>query len=150
IVLDYSLPSLGAAQSCWLASQLSAAGAAGTPAIVVGQRDLGRQAPNAAADAAQVVPILVSGAFPAGCPQSGPPAAASAYFFDFPSQNRHYSLTAGGRSIPAFGSGTLGYVPPPLNGENDFVGHGGFLLTSVNVGARDAATNVAPVSVQLI
>ena len=30
----------------------------------------------------------------------------------------HYSLTSGGRSIPAFGSGTLGYVTPPPRTRN--------------------------------
>lgn len=150
IVLDYSLPTLGEAQQCWLANQLSAAGESGTPAIVVGGRDLAHLAPNAAEDSAQVLPILVSGTFPAGCAASGKPAGASAYFFDFPEQNRQYSLTSGGRSIPAFGSGTLGYVAPPKKRETDFVGAGGFLVASVDVAGRDAATNVAPVGVRLI
>ncbi|HVO53053.1 MAG TPA: hypothetical protein VMT37_01430 [Solirubrobacterales bacterium] len=150
IVLDYSRPSLGEPQRCWLAQELAAAGAAATPAIVVGSRDLGRQAANSAEDSARVVPILVSGAFPAGCPATGAPAGASAYFFDFPSQNRTYSLTAGGRSIPSFGSGTLGYVKPPQVQERDFVGYGGYLLAAVAVSERNAATNVAPVSVKLI
>jgi hypothetical protein len=150
IVLDYSARSLGEAQRCWLAGQLSAAGSAATPAIVVGQRDVARQAANAAEDSAQVVPILVNGSFPEGCAPSGPPAGASAYFFDFPSQNRTYSLNSGSASIPAFGSGTLGYVTPPQKRETDFVGAGGFLLAAVNVAARNPATNVAPVSAQLI
>jgi hypothetical protein len=149
IVLDYSAPALGAKQSCWLAGQLSAAGVAETPAIVIGQRDLAGLAPNAAKDAAQVVPILV-GAVPGGCAVSGPPAAASAYFFDYPEQNRQYSLIADGRSIPAFGSGTLGYVAPPRRQETDFVGASGFLIVSVNAAARNSQTNVAPVSTRLI
>ena len=147
IVLDYSASSLGATQSCWLAGQLSAAGSAGTPAIVVGQRDLAGQAPNTAKDAAQVVPILTGAAAPPGC---GAPTAASAYFFDYPEQNRQYSLTAGGRSIPAFGSGTLGYVASPRRQETDFVGASGFLIVSVNAAARNPLTNVAPVSARLI
>ncbi|HSR95016.1 MAG TPA: hypothetical protein VLK56_09135, partial [Solirubrobacterales bacterium] len=150
IVLDYSSPSLGASQRCWLAGALAAAGGAETPAVVVGQRDLGGQAPNAAEDATQVLPILVAGTPPAGCAVSGAPAGASAYFFDYPEQNRAYSLSAGKRSIPAFGSGTLGYVAPPRRQETDFVGPSGFLVASVNAGARDPATNVAPVSVRLI
>ncbi len=150
IVLDYSAPSLGAAQSCWLAGQLAAAGGAEIPAIVVGQRDLGGQAANAAEDAAQVLPILVGGTPPPGCAVSGAPAGASAYFFDYPEQNRAYSLSAGKRSIPTFGSGTLGYVAPPRRQETDFVGPSGFLVASVNAGARDPATNVAPVSARLI
>ncbi len=147
IVLDYSLPSLGEPQTCWLAGQLAGAGALGYPAIVVGERDLGRRAPNAAADSAQVVPVLLGAAVP-GCSPGG--AAASAYFFDYPEQNRTYNLNSGGASIPAFGSGTLGYVESPRQTEKDFVGASGFLLGSVDVARRDPKTNVAPVAVRLI
>ncbi|MGA8745832.1 MAG: hypothetical protein WB507_08205, partial [Solirubrobacterales bacterium] len=150
IVLDYSAPTLGAPQRCWLAGQLAEAGAKSTPAIVVGDRDLAGEAPNAAEDASEVVPILVDGAHPQGCAVSGRPSGASAYFFDYPEQNRTYQLTAGGRSIPAFGSGTLGYLVPQRPQETDFVGASGFLLASVNVTQRNAATNVAPVSARLI
>jgi hypothetical protein len=159
IVLDYSAAELGAVQRCWLADQLAAAGSAGTPAIVVGERDLAGLADNAAVDATQVIRILARGERPAECgAPNGSEAGASAYFFNFQSQNRAYSLTAagrisltgGGRIIPAFGSGTLGYVAPPKAQETDFVGAGGFLLASVRVGARDPVTNVAPVEVRLI
>lgn len=150
IVLDYSAPSLDPAQRCWLAGQLAAAGAGGSPAIVVGQRDLGGLASGAAQDAARVIPILIEGTPPAGCAVSGNPRGASAYFFDYPEQSRAYSLTTGKRSIPAFGSGTLGYVEPPRRQETDFTGSSGFLIASVDTGARDPATNVAPVSVRLI
>jgi hypothetical protein len=154
ITLDYSATTLGQAQRCWLAGQLQEAGATRTPAIVVGQRDLAGQAAASAraADAPAVLPILVRGAWPAECgpPPSGEQWGASAYFFDFPEQNRKYSLTSGGRSIPAFGTGTLGYVNPPKKRETDFVGASGFLIAAVNVAARNAATNVAPVGVRLI
>jgi hypothetical protein len=153
IVLDYSAPALGQAQRCWLASELQASGAAAVPAIVLGQRDLAGQVErNGAADASEVLPILVRGAWPSECgpPPSGEAWGASAYFFDFPQQNRTYSLNSGGRSIPAFGTGTLGYVEPPKQRETDFVGDSGFLVAAVNVAARDAASNVAPVGVRLI
>ncbi|HEY7255281.1 MAG TPA: hypothetical protein VH476_01240 [Solirubrobacterales bacterium] len=151
IVLDYSAPTLGGAQRCWLADQLDAAGAQGTPAIVVGARDLGGIAPNSAEDAAQVKPIITRGIAPAGCPQpAGPPTGASAYFFDYPEQNRTYSLTAAGRSVPAFGNGALGYVAPKFANEFDYVGAAGFLLGSIDVSQRNPSTNVAPVSVRLI
>jgi hypothetical protein len=150
IVLDYSAPTLGAGQGCWLAGQLAEAGKEGTPAIVVGDRDLGGQAPNTAEDAAQVVPILVDGTPPAGCAPIPEPRGASAYFFDFPEENRAYRLSAGGLSIPAFGSGTLGYLVPQRAQETDFVGASGFLLASVDVAGRDKATNVAPVGVRLV
>src|SRR5262249_2725050 len=96
IVLDYSRPTLDPTQRCWLAGQLAAAAEAGTPAIVVGQRDLSRLAPNHAEDASQVVPILVGGAVPTGCGATGASKGASAYFFDYPEQNRAYSLISGG------------------------------------------------------
>jgi hypothetical protein len=150
IVLDYSARELGSAQRCWLAGELATAAAAQTPAVVIGDRDLGGKAPNAAADASQVLPILTTGAPPAGCAIGLPPAGASAYLFDYPEQNREYQLSAGGRSIPAFGSGTLGYVTPPPRTESDFAGSSGFLIAAVNVAARNAATNVAPVGVRLI
>jgi hypothetical protein len=159
IVLDYSAAELGTVQRCWLADQLAAAGSAGTPAIVVGERDLARLASNVAGDATQVIRLLATGERPAECgPPNGSRAGASAYFFTFPAENRAYSLTAsgrisltgGGRTFPAFGSGTLGYVPPPKAQETDFVGAGGFMLASVRVADRDPATNVAPVETRLI
>lgn len=149
VVLDYSDTSLGAAQSCWLAQELGDARTASTPAIVVGGRDLAGQASDSAADATQVIRILTGATVPAGC-NVAVPGSASAYFFEFPEQNRQYQLTSGKRSIPAFGSGTLGYVKPPPRTETDFVGAGGFLLASVKVSELSAATNIAPVSVRLI
>jgi hypothetical protein len=150
MVLDYSAPTLGSTQSCWLAGELAEAGKEGTPAVVVGDRDVGGRAPNSAADAAQVVPILVDGTPPGGCALSAPPSGASAYFFDYPEQNRAYRLISGAHSIPAFGSGTIGYLMPPRAQETDFVGASGFLLASVDVAGRDKVTNVAPVTVRLI
>lgn len=146
IVLDYSAPELGAGQSCWLSEQLANAGAAGTPAIVVGARDLAGIAANAAADRTQVVSILAGASSPPGC--GSPGFAASAYFFDFPEQTRAYRLVAGARSLPAYGTGTLGYVTPPAATETDFVGASGFLL--VSVGRPASAGNVASVGVRLI
>jgi hypothetical protein len=153
VVLDYSEPALGQGQRCWLAGQLRDAGQARTPAIVVGQRDLAGQVESGkATDAGAVLPILVGGAWPAECgaPPGGESWGASAYFFDFPEQNRQYSLISGGRSVPAFGTGTLGYVNAPKKRQTDFVGDSGFLIAAVNVAARNATTNVAPVGVRLI
>jgi hypothetical protein len=146
LMLDYSRPTLDPTQRCWLAQQLEGAAKAGKPAIVVGNRDLGGRAPEGqkAADAGEVIRVLV-GFPPPGCAVSEP-AAASAYFFDFPEENRAYRVGAGGRSIPTFGSGTLGYVNPGI--RTDFLGASGFLLAQV--GVRDPATNVAPVNVRLI
>jgi hypothetical protein len=139
VVLDYSLPVLSVAQRTWLEEQLAAAKTVGEPAIVIGNRDLSGQAGTAASatDGAGTIRALVGG-------------GASAYFFDFPEQNRTFRLSSGGRSIPAFGSGTLGYITPPSPRQTDFVGAAGFMLASVDVAARDEATNVAPVGVRLI
>ncbi|HVY77502.1 MAG TPA: hypothetical protein VG898_03250, partial [Solirubrobacterales bacterium] len=161
VVLDYSLPTLGKEQSCWLAEQLGSAQGAGEPAIVLGNRDLSGQVTSSdlhpigpAADAATTTQILVTGSPPEdlGCELTQPPASASAYFFDFPEQNRTFQLSSGGRSIPAFGSGTLGQVGVPGPNERDFVGAAGFLLVSIDANPqhRDPVTNIAPVSARLI
>ncbi len=151
IVLDYSRPSLGEAQRCWLAGQLANAGELRTAAVVVGQRDVSGRAANTATDGAEVRSILVSGKPPSGCAEAfGNPMGASAYFFDYPEENRQFNLTAGGRSIPAYGTGTLGYVSPPPTSDTSFLGAGGFLVAQVETARRNAATNVAPVGVRLI
>ena len=149
VVLDYSRPTLGDAQRCWLAQELAAARQAERPAIVIGQRDLSGLAPNAAADRTQVVQTLVGVGAPAGCAvdQLG---GASAYFFDFPEENRFYRLSAGGRGLDAYGSGTLGFVSPPASTDTAFAGASGFLVVNVKSGQRNPTTNVAPVGVRLI
>jgi hypothetical protein len=158
IVLGFTGTALGETQRCWLAQQLSDAGTAGNPAIVIGNRDVSpaQGSPTAASDGEAIAATLVTGAPPAQtepgseCVLKGAPSGASAYFFDYPKQNRAYALMAGGRSIPSFGSGTLGYIDLTTPTETDFVGASGFLLASVDVAQRDPTTNVAPVSVKLI
>jgi hypothetical protein len=149
VVLNYSEPSLGHDQLCWLAGELSEALREKVPAIVLGGRDLAGQSANGAGDAGSVVPVLVGSADPAalGCGVTGPVGSASAYFFDFPEQNRQYQLSAGGRAIPAYGSGTLGYLIPRRPQETDYLGASGFLLASV--GAPNSI-GVAPVRVKLV
>jgi hypothetical protein len=139
IVIDYSQPTLGAAQTAWLAAQLQNAASAKVPAIVLGNGDpVEAQAPNYARDAASLTAVLVGG-------------HASAYLYDSPGENRTDLLGKGTNAVPAYGSGTLGYVlPPSPRGEEEYLGAGGFLLTSVDVAARNASTNQAPVSVTLI
>jgi hypothetical protein len=150
IVLDYAESTLGSAQDCWLAEQLAGARSAGVPAIVLGGRDLGGLAEAPPADASETIEIMATGTAAglatAGCAPSRP-APASAYFFDFHEGNRAYRLSAGGASLPAYGSGTLGFVTTG-EGVTDFVGASGFLLASI--GAVDPLTNIAPVSVRLI
>src|SRR5262249_27183961 len=113
VVLDMSGAVVGDAQRCWLAQRLSEAAESRTPPIGVGQRDLttAQGAGNATGDGTGMVATLVLGQPPQGCVlPSRLVAGASAYFFDYPEQNRTYPIALGGRSIPTFGSGTLGYV----------------------------------------
>jgi hypothetical protein len=150
IVLDYALPTLGpssaAAGACpagppasqldWLCQQLDAAKQAGVPALVVGSRDVTGSDDDAAADGAAVATVLVA-------------HGASAYLFDSPERNVWRVIGSGAARIPAYGTGTLGYTGiPPVS--TDFLGASGFLLTSVDLTKRNAATNVAPVSATLV
>jgi Transglycosylase SLT domain len=137
IVLDFSASVLAPGELEWAAAQLAQARAAGVPALVMGSADIAEpNAPNYdGTDAAALSGVLLSG-------------GASAYLFASPGQNRAERIGSGSGSIPALGSGTLGYVPPPASPE-EFLGAGGFLLVSLDTAARDAATNRAPVSVTL-
>jgi hypothetical protein len=136
IVLDYSTPALAPGELSWLEGQLAAARAAQTPAIVMGSANLiDAEASNYAQDAQAISRALLEG-------------GASAYFFDSPEENRVGRIGSGADSIPAIGTGTLGYVLPPAR-RTEFLGAGGFLLASVDV-ARREQSNRAPVSVELI
>jgi hypothetical protein len=154
IVLDYSGSALGATQQCWLAQQLYEARAELVPAIVVGNRNLIPQAElsgGIAADAGEVVSILTGTTAPQSClPSGAKPAMASAYFFDAPEQNRAFTLSAGGHSIPTFGSGTLSYVYPPAKENTQFLGASSFMLAEVETASRNTETNQAKVGVRLI
>lgn len=138
IVLDFSGSALGAGELEWLEAQLAQAHAAGVPAIVMGGADIAE--PSASNYDGQDAPTL-SAALLAG--------GASAYLFDSPGENRVEQIGSGTDAIPAYGSGTLGYVPPPVSPE-EFLGASGFLTVSVNVAARDAASNRTPVSATLV
>ncbi len=136
IILDES-HDVGPNQRAWLSQQLDAAKALGRPAIVVGAADLNAAIESSDGAAAQVASILVT-------------HGASAYFYYTPEQNIHRTLTFGSQSIPAFGSGTLGYVNSVSSEQQSFAGHSGFLLAQIQISARSAATNRAPVTVSLI
>jgi hypothetical protein len=138
IVLDDSTD-VGEKQREWLESELASAAALPEPkpAIVVGNADLNAQIAAGDGSAAAVVSALVNG-------------GASAYFYDSPEQNIGLPLSFGGKSIPSFGSGTLGYVNFSAENRGDFLGQSGFLLAEVNVAERDPNTNVAPVEASLV
>ncbi|HEV3071635.1 MAG TPA: lytic murein transglycosylase [Solirubrobacteraceae bacterium] len=138
IVLDFSASVLASGELEWLAAQLAQAKATGVPAIVMGSADIAN--PNAPNYDGQDAPALSSVLLAGG---------ASAYLFDSAGENRAEQVGSGAGAIPAYGSGTLGYVPPPAAPE-EFLGAGGFLLVSVNAAARDGASNRAPVSATLI
>jgi hypothetical protein len=143
IVLDYSTGALGAVQQQWLEGQLTLAREAREPAIVMGDASLGFTLPDSSAtapleaqDAAAVSAILVRG-------------GASAYLFDYPEANVHAQVVYNGLAIPAFGTGTLGYVVPPTSLEGDSLGSSGYLLVEVQSAARNPATNVTPVTARV-
>jgi hypothetical protein len=138
IVLDYSQLALGAPQLQWLESQLNAAHAAALPAIVMGNADpVEPVAPNFARDTSALTQALT---------QYG----ASAYIYDSPGENRIDTLGSGTTSVPAYGTGTLGYVLPPPPSQEEFLGAGGTLLASIDIAERNPVTNQAPVSVSLV
>jgi len=136
IVLDDSAE-VGRAQLEWLTARLTADERSLTPAIVVGYADLDRQI--AAGDGAA---LAVAGALV--------DHGASAYFFDSPEENVQETLRVGTGSIPAFGSGTLGYVDFLAEQTGHFLGASGFLLAGIDVAARKAGSNRVPVKVKLI
>jgi hypothetical protein len=155
IVIDDSRGSLAASnpyqnpaepQAPWLAEMLSDARARGIPAIVVGSRELNPNLPpalNVATDATEEAQIMVDG-------------GASAYLYERPEESRASQIPSGGATtIPEFGAGALGYRSAISDsftpGQPDALfGTIGYLLVSVDVAARNPATNVAPVSARLI
>jgi hypothetical protein len=155
IVIDNSRGSLAASnpyqnpaepQGPWLEEMLADARARGIPAIVVGSRELNPNLPpalNVATDAGEEAQIMVAG-------------GASAYLYERPEESRASQIPSGGSTtIPEFGTGALGYRSAISDsftpGQPDALfGTIGYLLVSVNVAARNPATNVAPVSARLI
>jgi len=133
-------------QRPWLERVLADAKEKGIAAVVMGSRDLNtrfRPRLNAASDGDEVAKLLVDG-------------GASAYFFERTEEQRTYRIPAGGaQTIPAYGTGTLGYRSPSSNLPNAdkpdaIFGDTGFLVAEVDTANRDGATNRAPVAVRLI
>ncbi len=161
IVLDETAPEMSETQLAWLEGELQAAKAAGEPAIAIGAGDVEAQIRAGRKQSAALAKILVTGSrsTPAGLcarlEKEGPHAegacsAASAYFFDAREQNEHRPLRAGGESIEAYGSGTLGYINAQHEQAGNFHGASGLLLAQVNVASRNRATNRAELRVPLI
>jgi hypothetical protein len=151
IVIDESVMPLPTVDLCWLSGQLAAAKREGIAAIVAGDREVGAEA--------ELGQVLVTGAS-AACPQAEP-GSASAYFYgeivnsssgqlEEVEGNVSSTLVSGPTSIPAFGTGSLGFLEianPALTSQEPA---SGFLLASVGVAGRSPTTNIAPVSVRLI
>jgi hypothetical protein len=155
IAIDNSRGSLAAsdpyqnpaeAQAPWLARMLADAKARGIPAIVLGSRELNPNLPpalNVAGDATEEAQIMVQG-------------GASAYLYERPEESRASRIPSGAAAtIPELGTGALGYRSSISDsfapGQPDALfGTTGYLLFSVEVSKRSAATNVAPVSARLI
>jgi hypothetical protein len=132
LVLDDS-DIVGGAQLGWLRDQLQAAQAAREPAIVVGNANLNAQEEHHESNAASVVQTMVAG-------------HASAYFFNAHEQN--LKLVLHGSEIPAYGSGTLGYVNVQSSEQPEFIGASGFLLA--RVGPYEPSKGRALVTAELI
>jgi hypothetical protein len=153
VVIDNSLGSLAAsdshqnpkeAQLPWLEAVLADARGKGIPVVAMGSRSLNTSFTpklNVAEDGDQVAQMLVDG-------------GASAYLFDRPEENRTMSIPAGApRTIPSFGTGTLGYRSQlagavGLQTADALFGDSSIML--LEIGAPPAGTNVAPVGVRLI
>jgi hypothetical protein len=118
----------------WLNEELDKARKAGQPAIAVGNGDLNAEMSAGTPGAVQAAGLLAKEV-----------GGASAYFYDSPGHNVALSLRVGTNSIPAFGSGTLGYANALQAERQDFTGHSGFLLAEVDVKERNLTTNRAPV-----
>jgi hypothetical protein len=130
IVLDDSGGVVGETQLKWLSNELAALKAlrekeeaekgasAALPPLVMGAADLGEEAEKREGNAAEVAEALVEG-------------GAAAYLYDAPEMNVATIIKADGKSIPAFGSGTLGYIQARTSEQEDFIGASGFLLVEV-------------------
>ncbi|HTQ68967.1 MAG TPA: hypothetical protein VMI13_09790 [Solirubrobacteraceae bacterium] len=161
IVLDETTPEMGENELIWLEGELQDAKSAGEPAIAIGAGDIEAQIRAGRKQSAALAKILVTGSrsTPAGlCARlererthaEGACSSASAYFYDAREQNEHKPLRAGGESIEAYGSGTLGYINQQHEQAGNFHGASGILLAQVNVASRSRATNRAELQVPLI
>lgn len=144
VVIDNAAGSLAAAdaagdpvedQASWLTAVLADARAKSLPVIAAGSRSLNATDDSAATDAARVASLLRDG-------------GASAYVFDGGGRQARTRIPSNSSvTIPSFSSGTLGYRE-----RADLEGRGvpGLLLLELDLAARDATTNRAPVDVRLV
>ena len=140
LVMSFAKEELEAGEQNWLAEELKKAKEAGHPAIVMGNESLGFKLPSEDAGSARLRVTLASPAATAAVSRILVEGGALAYFFDYPGANVKASVDYGTRSIPAYGTGTLGYVRPEEEAhEADSLGSSGFLLAEVKTAAGGAA-----------
>ncbi len=123
IVIDDSGGVVGATQLTWLREELAVGQSEALPPLVVGSANLGEEAGKAEGNAAEVVEALGGG-------------GAAAYLYDAPEMNVATIWKVGGKSIHAFGSGTLGYIQASNAEQSDFIGASGFLMVEVEKPAQ--------------
>lgn len=123
IVIDTSLVHAGqrellAGELSFLDEQLKAAGGR---AVVAGNADLPQEYAEGKPAARELVSVIEAD-------------DAAAYIFDKPEQNVSETLTGApaGKSTPAYGSGTLGYVNVQDEEFGGFIGQSGFLVIEVS------------------
>lgn len=142
ISLDYIGGTLGPEQELWLESRLALAKAQEEPAVVMGYDPLDFELNQVgtseaeASDAEAVSRILVEG-------------GASAYLFEYPGVNVKTQVAYDGKHIEAFGTGTLGGAESAI-GQTEPLYSSGYLVVSVDTAKRNAGTNVAPVTAQVV
>jgi hypothetical protein len=141
-----------AAQRVWLEQELEQAGTIHKPVIVVAEGDLAEAlTPGKQEAAAEHLFAALVGRDPDGQDPSG--YAASAYFYDAPEENVKTTIAFAGASLPAFGSGTLGYELEAHENTTEFRGAKGLLLGEVQwarASAAERASDRAPVAARLI
>ena len=125
------------AQLTFLKGQLKEAEEASQAAIVVAGADLPTRAAQGNGEAKELIAAVEAS------------KASAAYFYESPEQNVKETLTGQPCSVPAFGSGTLGYVNVIGEEFPGFIGASGFLLAEVGA-ARTPECGRFPVNVQLI
>ncbi|HEY5260790.1 MAG TPA: hypothetical protein VIJ33_01625, partial [Solirubrobacteraceae bacterium] len=132
IVLDFSTGELGPAQEEWLRTELKNAAEHALTPLVMGSDALGFKLPQTEGEASKVEQandyeavskILIAG-------------KVAAYLFDYPSNNVQTEIGKSG--IPAYGTGTLGYVEVPQSSQRDSLGSSGVLLLNVQAGRASA------------
>ena len=136
-MLDFSGAGVGKGQQEWLERELRAAYKEGheiEPAIVAGRDSLGFNQVGVvtlAPEAEAISRILIQG-------------HAAAYLFDDTSVNVKTAVEYRGKSIPAYGTGTLGPNEPGNSAYKDELHSSAILVVSVNVVSQAVSVKAVP------